>query len=124
MREIWDRIRGARRLELFAAVVLIALIAAAWLNGGGMDRLRSEPDRTELERRLESILEAVDGAGRVRAMVSQGEDGGVVGAVVVSDGLSDVSTYLKIQSAVQALLDIDASQIRIIGPKEMFGGDQ
>ena len=113
---LWERLRGARSAGILAMVALAALLALLLLRDGG-----GSPSRgTELETRLERVLNAVEGAGRVRAMVSQGEDGEITGTVVVAEGLEDVSTYLKLQGAVMTLLGLDAGQVEIIGGR--FGG--
>ena len=114
---LWERLRGARGIQMLAALGLAALLALALLHSGGAP---AAPGSTELEGRLERVLSAIDGAGHVRAMVSQGVDGQITGAVVVADGLEDVSTYLKLQSAVMTLLELDAAQVEIIGGS--FGG--
>lgn len=118
IKRLLDRLRGARRIELFAALALAALLALMLMDivrsGGG------EP-RTELESRVERILGRVEGAGRVSVMISQEEDGDVTGVVIVAEGLSDVQTYLRLQRAVSALLNVDVGKIEIIGARP-FGG--
>lgn len=114
-----EKLRGARRIEWFAAVVLLALLALLLLNGAE----RPSDGRTALERRVERILSRIDGVGGVSAMINE-EDGAVTGAVIVADGLSDVREYLELQGAVATLLDIDLSKIRIVGNGEAFGGER
>ena len=89
---LWERLRGARSIGIFVSLALAALLA----------------------------LSAVDGAGRVRAMVLQDENGAITGAVVVAEGLEDVSTWLKLQGAVMTLLGLEAERVEIIGGR--FGG--
>lgn len=113
---LWERLRHARSAWILAMTALAALLALLLLRNGGSP----SPHGTELETRLERILNAVDGADRVRAMVSQGQNGEITGAVVVAEGLEDVSTYLKLQGAVMTLLGLDAGQVEIIGGR--FGG--
>jgi hypothetical protein len=76
---------------------------------------------TPLEARVERILQRIEGAGRVSAMITQGEDGAVTGVLIVAEGLSDMQTYLRLQRAVSALLDVVPERIEIIGG-ETFGG--
>lgn len=112
---LWERLRGARSIGIFVSLALAALLALALLHGGA-----PASSGTELEVRLERVLSAVDGAGRVRAMVLQDENGAITGAVVVAEGLEDVSTWLKLQGAVMTLLGLDADKVEIIGGR--FGG--
>lgn len=114
-----DRLRGARRIELFAAMALVALLALMLVNHPGDG---GEAQKTELEARMESILSRVEGAGRVSAMITQAEDGRVTGALIVADELKDVATYLRLQRAVAALLEVETSRIEIIGRSDVFGG--
>lgn len=113
-----ERLRGVRRVELFAALALAALLALL-LIGGDAGR---GAQKTELESRVERILGRVEGAGRVSVMITQDGDGGVTGALIVADGLEDVGTYLRLQRAVSALLEIENNRIEIIGRSGMFGG--
>lgn len=112
VKRLMDRLRGARRIELFAALALAALLALMLIDLGGSDG--GEP-RTELESRVERILGRVEGAGRVSAMVTQDGDGAVTGVLIVAEGLADVQTYLRVQRAVSALLNVEAAKIEIIG---------
>ena len=112
MKRLMDRLRGARRIELFAALALAALLALMLIDLGGSDG--GEP-RTELESRVERILGRVEGAGRVSAMVTQDGDGAVTGVLIVAEGLADMQTYLRVQRAVSALLNVEAAKIEIIG---------
>jgi len=116
VKRLLDGFRGARRFEWFAALALAALLALMLLNHGGGGEAG-----TPLELRMERVLQRIDGAGRVSCMITQGEDGAVTGVLIVADGLSDVQTYLRLQRAVSALLDIAPERIEIIGG-EAFGG--
>lgn len=115
---LWEKLRGAHRIELFAALVIAALLALMVING--MDA-KPNKGESELELRMERVLSRIDGAGRVSAMITQDEDGRVTGVVVVADGLDDLRTYLCLQRAVEALLGVEAHSIEIIG-KDAFGG--
>ena len=119
VKRLMDRLRGARRIELFAALALAALLALMLIDLGGSDG--GEP-RTELESRVERILGRVEGAGRVSAMVTQDGDGAVTGVLIVAEGLADVQTYLRVQRAVSALLDVAPDRIEIIGGSFGPGG--
>ena len=118
VKRLLEGLRGARRIEWFAALALAALLALMLFNhsgdGGGSG--------TELELRVERILGRVEGAGKVSAMIAQDEDGTVTGAVIVAEGLSDIRTYLRLQRAVSALLDVAQDRIEIIGGSFSPGG--
>ena len=119
-RGLLERLRGARGVEILLALALVALIALALMRIGGSGGGGS--GGTELEVRVERILSAIDGVGRVRAMIAQDAEGNATGALIVADDLSDVATYLSLQSAVTTLLELDSSKVEIIGNSECFGG--
>ena len=108
MKKMLDMLRGARRIELFialvaAAVLLLQLVGTVSVGGG-----------TELEQRLAGILSQIEGVGRVRVMVTENPDGGAEGVLVVADGADDIRVCLQLQYAVQTLLGTDAAQIEIV----------
>lgn len=120
MKPLLERLRGARRIEWFAALVLLALLILA-LTGGGPARPSANVE-SSLEKRLESILSQIDGVGRASVMISLDEAGRPVSAVIVARGLEDVRPALEIQAAVRTLLGIDAGRIRVIGGQGSFIG--
>lgn len=116
---LWERLRGARGIEILATLAVAALLALALMHGVGR---QSATERTALEARLESILSDIDGAGDVRAMVTQDGEGRVTGALIVASELDSVKTYLNLQSAVATLLEVDLSRVEIVGRDGCFGG--
>lgn len=116
--DLAQKLRGARRIEVFIALALAALIALT-LYGG---RDGGAPRETELELRLERILSRIDGVGKVSAMVTQSEEGGVTGVLIVADRIDDVSTYLRLQRAVLSLVETECDRVEIMGRHGCFGG--
>ena len=119
VKRLLDGLRGARRIEWFAALAVAALLALMLLGfGGGSGGEAGTP----LELRVERILGRIEGAGRVSVMITQGEDGAATGAVIVAEGLSDMQTYLRLQRAVATLLDLAPERIEIISGSAFGGG--
>lgn len=116
---LWEMLRGARRIELFAALALAALIALLLLKGGGGD---AAVEKTALETRVEHILSRMEGVGEVSAMITEDEGGGVRGALIVAGELEDLAVYLRLQRAVAALLEVEVDRIEIIGRAGSIGG--
>ena len=91
----------------------------------GTTETQNIQNRTELESRLESILEATEGVGKVRVMlmtdsgqnlyVADGTE--VTGVLIVAEGADNSVTVQKIQQAVMALFQIEAHKIRIMKMK-------
>ena len=124
-RELAQRLRGTRGLELLALLLLLSLAGLAALRGGGFT---SGGAQTALERRLEAVLQRIDGAGAVRVFVSEaqewpafsGETGGeaaVCGVLVVAEGADDVQTRLALFQAVRAVLPVEAERVEIVPMK-------
>ena len=116
-RGLWERLRSARGFGVLTLLALMALLALVLSQDGGAPPGGS----TELETRLERILSLVNPNGDVHVMVREDGEGGVAGAVVVAEGLTNLSTFLELQEAVTTLLQIDASRVEIIGGQWMGG---
>ena len=108
-RGLKEKLRGARGLE-WLLLLIAACVATLVLTRGGCDA-GAQP--TELEARLERVLSAVEGAGEVRAMVSE-QNGEIAGVVIVAAGAEDVGVRLSLMQAARALLDVELDQIEVI----------
>ena len=108
-RGLKEKLRGARGQE-WLLLLIAACVAALVLTRGGSDA-GAQP--TELEARLERVLSAVEGAGEVRAMVSE-QNGEIAGVVIVAAGAEDVGVRLSLMQAARALLDVELDQIEVI----------
>lgn len=106
---ITQGLRGARRLEIFLALALVAAAALMIMGDGGTDGAQ-----TALEARMERTLSAIEGAGKVRVLINEGDTGEIMGVLVVAEGAGDIRVYLSLQNAVRALMDIDVSRIEIV----------
>ena len=120
MGNFWAALKGAKRMEW---IILLAVGAALILL---LSSRASAPEgqQTSLEARMEAVLSAVRGAGRVRVLVSSGEDDSqafaqqdpksVRGVVIVADGADDIRVALELSGAAQALLGVDADKIQVL----------
>ena len=112
MKSLLEQWRGARHIVLLISVILLALVAL--LATGGARRQPEAAEGSALERRLERVLSGIDGAKGVRVMITEDGEGGVLGAVIVTDDALDVRALLDIQTAVETLLDVDAARVSVI----------
>lgn len=69
---------------------------------------------TELEGRLERLLENMSNVGQVQVMITSQKNGDVEGIVVLADGAKDPVVIQKITEVVQALFQVDAHKIKVI----------
>ena len=113
-----ERLRGASKPWIYAAVALAALAALLLLNR----QPAPAGERQPLEVRLEQILSEIDGAGSVSAMIAQDGEGAVTGVLVVCGGSVTLRTALRMQQAVQTLLGVDLDRISVIGAEDGAAG--
>ena len=104
-----DRLKGLRYGEILLAAAVIAACALLLGRSGGGDAL---------EKRMEAVLSQVDGAGRVRVLVSRTDEGAATGAVIVAEGAHSVRVLLELQRAAKALLGLELDQIEVLGMRE------
>lgn len=111
MKTFVETIRGARFIGLFLMIALLSALGLMLLGNGE----RGSTGGTELESRLERLLEGIDGVGDADVMITVDDQEKPAGVAVVVGGSLNVRVTLEIQSAIRALLDIDLKRIRIIG---------
>ena len=81
-----------------------------------------QEQKSELEEKLENLLEDAEGVGKVKVMLMEesGQEGyslqgtEITGVLIVAEGADNAVTVQKIQQAVMALFQIDAHKIRIM----------
>ncbi len=119
MGNFWAALKGAKRMEWIILLAVAAVLVLFFAN-----RSAPEGQQTALEARMEAVLSAVRGAGRVRVLVSAGEGDSqafsqqepqsVRGVVIVADGADDIRVALELSGAAQALLGVDAGKIQVL----------
>ena len=85
----------------------------------------TQEQKSELEEKLENLLEDAEGVGKVKVMLMEDNGQGVYGSqgteitgvLIVAEGADNAVTVQKIQQAVVALFQIDAHKIRIMKMK-------
>ncbi len=104
------------------AILALALMAAL---AAGALRTRSS-GQTGIESRLERVLSAVEGAGRVHVLVNVEEDAGVlgnkpgrvIGVVIVASGADDPATVARLAHAAGVALDLEQQYIEVFRMEE------
>ena len=108
MKGLKEMLKAARRLEWLLILALLAALLVLGMGGNAGGGANEE------ERRMERILSSIDGAGRVSVMLSRDPEGNCSGAVVSAGGADDLRVMLMLQSAVQALTNLELGQIEIV----------
>ena len=127
MPKLIELARALRRNQwlLLAALAALCILVLAL---GGRKTETSAPS-TELEARLERVLSAIEGAGRVRVMIAAPQQTASAfapaatalasGVLIVCEGADDLRVRLSIEQAAQALLGVESGRIQVI---KMEGG--
>ena len=105
-----EKLKGLRFGEALLAVAAVAACALLLGRVGGGE--------TDIEARMEAVLSQVEGAGRVRVLVSRSENGRAAGAVIVAEGADSVRVMLELQRAATALLDLEPEAVEVLGMRE------
>ena len=93
-----DRLRGACRLGLYAGLALACALLLIAMNGA---RGPGETGKTPLETRVEGVLSQIEGVGAVSVMITEDEEGEIIGAVIVANRLHGLRAALDVQEAVR-----------------------
>lgn len=106
-------------LALIAVLAVVMCAAALWGTS-------SSAQQTDLERRLESILSCVQGAGNVRVLVHGAQSESVfafagleesaqdiVGVIIVAQGADNAAVAARLAQAAGAALGVDQSCIEV-----------
>lgn len=110
---IWKSFQGKwnkNHLLIFLLVGVLLLVIAI---PTGETQMKSE-ENTDLEQRLESILEGMNGVGNVNTMITLKEDDSVEGVAVVAEGGDNAVIVRNITEVVQALFDVDSHKIKVM----------
>lgn len=78
----------------------------------------SELNETDMEKRLQALLQQMQGVGEVHTMITYREDKQVEGIVIIADGGGDAVTVRNITEVVRALFDVDSHKIKVIEKKQ------
>ena len=76
------------------------------------------PNETDMEKRLQSLLQQMQGVGEVHTMITYRDDKQVEGIVIIADGGGDAVVVRNIAEVVRALFDVDSHKIKVIEKKQ------
>lgn len=108
-----DAFRSARKTELVLIAAAVCILLALWIG----DAVPESTTASEPEQRMQHVLSQIEGAGKVDIMISTGDDGIPVGAVVAASGADEVYVLLQLQQAVHALTGLELDRIEVVKSK-------
>ena len=109
---IWKILLGKGNKSKILIFLLIGILLMVIAIPTGESQIKSS-EGTELERRLEAILEGMEGVGNVNVMITL-EDDMVGGVAIVAEGGGNSVVIRNITEVVQALFHVDSHKIKVI----------
>ena len=78
----------------------------------------SEPNESDMEKRLQSLLQQMQGVGEVHTMITYQKDDSVEGIVIIAEGGGNAVVVRNITEIVRALFSVDSHKIKVIEKKQ------
>ena len=110
---IWKSFQGKLNKSHLLIFLLVGILLLVIAIPTEENQIKSE-ENTDLEKRLESILEGMNGVGAVNVMITLKEDDTVEGVAVVAEGGDNAVIVRNITEVVQALFAVDSHKIKVI----------
>ena len=110
----WLKLLPKKNQWWIVLLIGILLIVVATPTKTSTKTTTEQTQGTELEERLEGLLESMTNVGKVQVMITSQKNGDVEGIVVLADGAKDPVVVRHITDVVQALFQVDAHKIKVI----------
>lgn len=113
------KIKGIKNIRLIAAIFIIAVALLIYSSVATNNAVRdasgteSAYGMDQEESRLASVLEGLEGVGRVETMITRGGDDEIVGVIVIAEGAEDIGVRLRILSAVTTAMGVDKQIVNV-----------
>ena len=113
------KIKGIKNIRLIAAIFIIAVALLIYSSVATNNAVRdasgteSAYGMDQEESRLASVLEGLEGVGRVQTMITRGEDDEIVGVIVIAEGAEDIGVRLRLLSAVTTAMGVDKQIVNV-----------
>ena len=150
VKQIFEKIRSVKNIEIYAALILGAVVVAIVLMGNSFTKNAEQNSSSqsyidEMEHKLVSVIQKIDGVGNVEVAISHDattesvyayETGTnnilyvkgepvviktlppkIIGVVVVAEGAENPIVRMKINEAVVTLLDVDVARVQVFTHK-------
>ena len=113
------KIKGIKNIRLIAAIFIIAVALLIYSSVATNNAVRdasgteSAYGMDQEESRLASVLEGLEGVGRVQTMITRGENDEIVGVIVIAEGAEDIGVRLRLLSAVTTAMGVDKRIVNV-----------
>ena len=113
------KIKGIKNIRLIAAIFIIAVALLIYSSVATNNAVRDASGTESAygmdseESRLASVLEGLEGVGRVETMITRGENDEIVGVIVIAEGAEDIGVRLRLLSAVTTAMGVDKQIVNV-----------
>ena len=113
------KIKGIKNIRLIAAIFIIAVALLIYSSVATNNAVRDASGTESAygmdseESRLASVLEGLEGVGRVQTMITRGGDDEIVGVIVIAEGAEDIGVRLRLLSAVTTAMGVDKQIVNV-----------
>ena len=113
------KIKGIKNNRLIEAIFIIAVALLIYSSVATNNAVRdasgteSAYGMDQEESRLASVLEGLEGVGRVQTMITRGGDDEIVGVIVIAEGAEDIGVRLRLLSAVTTAMGVDKQIVNV-----------
>lgn len=94
-------------------VVLILLCAGVFMLAFPSGQ-KTVPTMTDVEKTLKLTLEKAEGVGEVDVMVTRGEDGQTIGAIIVAEGVYKPEIKKLVHDSAVSVLNVPAYKVQVL----------
>lgn len=98
---------------MLASILLLVLCASLMLSGRGCVRESAVSAEASESEELAALLSSLEGVGRCEVSIRYGEDGEILGVVILCDGAGNVQTRERVILLVSTLFHIGTNRIRV-----------
>jgi len=110
LKQLINALNSMQTTRKLAILGMIAVLLVIGLKGNKP----AESIPTDEEKRIERILNEIEGIKRASVMISYDKEAVKLGAVVAAEGKDDIRTMLEIQRAVKTLTGLELDSIEVI----------
>ena len=121
-RELWQKIRGKKNIEIIIAVILAGIAIIVYIGvslKGSADKNNYSAtsvmtgEMSKNEKRLAETISQIEGVGDCTALISVGTNNEVIGVIVVAQGANDMDKKVRIIRCVELATGVSVDQIQV-----------
>jgi hypothetical protein len=114
MKKLNNLLKANKTILIIIALIVVLIIAVLFIDkyNSTNETSTTSVNQTESERKLESILSAMEGVGQTQILINE-TDEGIYGVIIVCEGANNIMVRNNILNAVSTALNIEKNIIAI-----------